>query len=62
MGLSRKTFIGNILGGASPEERLIGSLSANAWCVLHGADILRVHDVRETVQMIRILKEIQWTG
>ncbi len=62
MGLSRKTFIGNILGGAPPEERLIGSLAANAWCALHGADILRVHDVRETVDMVRILKEIQWTG
>ncbi len=62
MGLSRKSFIGNILDGAAPEDRLIGTVAANAWCALHGADILRVHDVEETVQMVRILKEIQWTG
>ena len=62
MGLSRKTFIGRILDDAPPEDRLIGSLAANGWCALNGADILRVHDVKETVQMIRVLKEIQWTG
>lgn len=59
MGLSRKSFLGKILDGAPPEDRLVGSLAANAWCALKGADILRVHDVKETVQMIRVLKEIQ---
>jgi len=61
VGLSRKSFIGNILG-TPPEERLVGSLTANGWCAARGADILRVHDVKETVQMIRILREILWTG
>ncbi len=62
MGLSRKSFIGRILNDAPPEERLIGSLTANGWCAAKGVDILRVHDVKETVDMIRVLKEIQWTG
>ncbi|OQY33398.1 MAG: dihydropteroate synthase [Spirochaetaceae bacterium 4572_59] len=62
IGLSRKSFIGKILNDAPPEERLIGSLAANGWCVTRGARILRVHDVKETVQMVRVLKEIQWIG
>ena len=60
IGLSRKSFIGRILDNAPPEQRLIGSLTANGWCASRGVDILRVHDVKETVQMLRVLKEIQW--
>ena len=58
MGLSRKSFIGNILKN-EPNERLIGSITANAISVLNGANILRVHDVKETVEMIKVLKSIE---
>jgi dihydropteroate synthase len=57
MGLSRKSFLQGILN-LPPEERLVGSLAANGWCVWQGVDILRVHDVKETVQMCRVLREI----
>ena len=59
MGLSRKSFIGQILD-VEPEDRLIGSLTANGFCAARGADILRVHDVKETAQMVRMLQEILW--
>lgn len=48
LGASRKSFIGRLLNGAPPEERLEGSLAAAVAGVLHGADIVRVHDVLPT--------------
>lgn len=53
--LSRKDVIGESLG-LPPEERLEGSLAAAAWAVSRGARILRVHDVRATVRMCRMLE------
>jgi dihydropteroate synthase len=58
IGASRKTFIGNICGGEEPlpvEDRLEGSLATAAVAVLNGADIVRVHDVKETKRCIDIL-------
>ena len=46
-GPSRKSFIGALLGGKPPPERVWGTAGAVAACVLRGADVLRVHDVRE---------------
>ena len=45
-GPSRKSFIGKVVKG-SPRERLLGTAAAVALCIAHGADIVRVHDVRE---------------
>lgn len=53
--LSRKDFVGESLG-LPKEERLAGSLAAAVWTIRLGARILRVHDVRETVQMVRMLE------
>lgn len=53
--LSRKDFVGESLG-LPKEERLAGSLAAAAWTIHLGARILRVHDVRETVRMVRMLE------
>ncbi len=58
LGVSRKSFIGRILGDAPAEERLFGSLGASAWAALFGADILRVHDVLPTRQMLALLGAI----
>jgi dihydropteroate synthase len=58
MGLSRKSFLGRILDN-EVEDRLAGSLAANAWCAIQGVEILRVHDVAETVDMVRVLSAIQ---
>ena len=53
MGASRKSFIGRI-DGSTADRRLAGSLAAALWSVQAGADILRVHDVAETVQALRV--------
>jgi dihydropteroate synthase len=57
-GASRKSFTGLHLK-LSPEDRLEGSLAAAVLCVLNGADILRVHDVKETIRAISIVKATQ---
>ena len=54
VGASRKSF----LGGAV-QERLPGSLAAVAWAVLHGAHIVRVHDVAETVAVVRLIETLK---
>ena len=53
MGASRKSFIGRI-DGSTADDRLGGSLAAALWSATKGADILRVHDVGETVQALRV--------
>ena len=58
LGVSRKGFIGHTLG-LPMGERLEGSLAANAWGVMMGASILRVHDVKETVRLARMLDAIR---
>lgn len=59
VGLSRKSFIGKILDQPDPQDRLIGSLAALAYAVLKGADVLRVHDVKETAELVKILFRLQ---
>jgi dihydropteroate synthase len=59
LGVSRKSFIGKLLGDRPPEGRLYGSLAAAAWGALSGADIIRVHDVAETADVMKILQAIQ---
>ncbi|MDR1239839.1 MAG: dihydropteroate synthase [Treponema sp.] len=54
IGVSRKGFIGKLTGRPT-EERLAGTLAVEAWCVLKGARILRVHDVRETADLVKVL-------
>jgi dihydropteroate synthase len=58
MGLSRKRFIDSI-SPAPPDKRLGGSIAGNLLAVLEGADILRVHDVAETVQALRVASAIR---
>jgi dihydropteroate synthase len=62
VGASRKSFIGKILDGATPEERLNGSLAVAAMAVERGAKILRVHDVKETVQVLKVVNSIIGVG
>jgi len=45
IGTSRKRFIGELLGGAAPEDRLEGTAASVALAIGAGADIIRVHDV-----------------
>jgi len=59
VGVSRKSFIGAITGRASPAERLAGSLAATAAAVWNGAALIRCHDVRETVDAIRVAARVR---
>lgn len=54
VGVSRKNFIGRLSGQAEAALRLGGSLAAGLFALSRGAAILRVHDVPETVQAIRV--------
>ena len=58
VGPSRKTFIGNVCGKDSQlpvNERLEGSLAASCIAAINGADIVRVHDVKETRRCIDLI-------
>ena len=57
VGLSRKSFIGNILE-VDVDQRLAGTLASDAWAVLHGTGFIRVHDVKEHADMVRVLSAI----
>ena len=59
VGVSRKSFIGALAGEADPARRLPGSLAATAAAVLGGADLIRAHDVAETVQAVRVARAIR---
>lgn len=55
LGVSRKRSIQAIdPAAADPHDRLGGSLALALWCADHGADVIRVHDVRETVQALKV--------
>ena len=58
VGVSRKSFIGRISGEAEPRQRLAGSLAAGLAASLAGAAVLRVHDVADTVQALRLWRAI----
>jgi dihydropteroate synthase len=58
VGASRKSFIGQVLGNLPPEERLYGTLAVTAYCVLNGVDIVRVHDVKENLHVIKLIQAI----
>jgi dihydropteroate synthase len=54
VGVSRKSFLGRIADEVDPRRRLPASLAAGLFAVARGAHILRVHDVAETVQALRV--------
>jgi len=54
VGASRKRFIGTLTGADDPRDRLEGSLAAAILAAATGADIVRVHDVAETVRALRV--------
>ena len=59
IGASRKAFIGHLTGRAAGPDRAIGSLAAVAAAHRGGAMMVRVHDVRETVDFLRVLNAIE---
>ena len=59
MALSRKSFIG-FLTGKPVEERMAGTLAANIIAVERGASLIRVHDVKEAVDSLAVLRGINF--
>ena len=59
IGASRKAFIGHLTGRPSGAERVFGSLAAVAAAHRGGAAMVRVHDVRETVDFLKVLGAIE---
>lgn len=55
VGMSRKSMIGQVLN-VPPKERMIGSVTCAVIAAMQGAKIIRVHDVKETVDAIRIVE------
>ncbi len=53
-GTSRKSTLGRILSGAPVEERLFGTAATVALAIQNGADVVRVHDVKEMAQVARV--------
>jgi dihydropteroate synthase len=58
VGTSRKEFIGRMLGGAPPSERLWGTAATVTASILGGAHIVRVHDTAEMIQATRVADAI----
>jgi len=55
VGLSRKSFIGEITGRGQAGEGLYGTLAANAAAIMGGANIIRLHDTKEHLDLVKIL-------
>jgi len=58
VGPSRKSFIGRVLD-TEVDRRLMGTAGAVAWLASHGANVVRVHDVEEMVQVVRVVDAIR---
>jgi dihydropteroate synthase len=59
-GVSRKSMIWKLLGN-SPKDALNGTIVLNTVALLKGADIIRVHDVKEAVEIIKIVQKLIYT-
>ncbi len=62
IGPSRKAFIGKILGNVSETARLEGTSAAVAISIMNGANIIRVHDIKEMVRVARVADTIKNLG
>ena len=58
VGASRKSFLGRLTGGAPVDDRLEASVAAATWAMAHGAGMIRVHDVAETVAAARLVEMV----
>ena len=58
LAASRKTVIGETLGGLPPQERLEGTIALSCQAVYAGAQMVRVHDVKENTRAVRMLEAV----
>lgn len=62
VGVSRKSFVGKLIGRSDVGERLYGSLAAAAIAVYNGAALIRTHDVAATVDVVRVAEAVRSVG
>jgi len=62
IGVSRKRIVGTLTGAEDPHDRLGGSVGAAVWCAMNGASVVRVHDVKETVQALKVVNALAKGG
>lgn len=55
IGTSRKRFIGHLLGGRPIDGRLMGTAASVCFAITAGADFVRVHDVAEMVDIVKVM-------
>ena len=58
VGASRKRFIGSVINESDPNKRIFGMSAVASRCVIAGVDFLRVHDIKEICQVIKMTKSI----
>ena len=58
LGVSRKRFIKDVSGENDSKERLGGTISASLFSMMQGVQILRVHDVNNVIQGIKVFKKL----
>lgn len=58
VSVSNKSFIGKIMNKKNPQDRLPGSLATEVLAVINGADIIRTHNVKETLGIVSIAKKL----
>jgi dihydropteroate synthase len=59
LGASRKSFIGNVLGGLPADQRLEGTLATTALAAWHGVEIVRVHDVAANLRVTKMISALR---
>jgi dihydropteroate synthase len=59
VGTSRKSFIGKLTGKENPSERMFGTAATVALCVAAGVSIVRIHDVAEMVDVVKVANAIE---
>ncbi len=59
VGASRKRIVKRITGEKVTGKNMGGNLGIAVWCALHGASVVRVHDVRETYQALKVVDAIE---
>ena len=59
VGASRKRIVKKLTGEKVTGKNLGGNIAIAVWCAMHGASVVRVHDVRETVQALRVAAALE---
>lgn len=54
IGTSRKSFIGKYTGYSRPDQRIMGTAASVSIAIMNGANIVRVHDIKEMVPVVRL--------